>query len=188
MLKTRFFACWYPCWKQISKELSNLSIYSSRKGSPDTSIADRSIVPSNDSPLYPDQEHSNDLVVPCGGIIQNLFRENFRDEQQYLVNEFVLAVFESGENVAISYIQIATIISFYLSLICSQSASKQNIRNRYIFNRLRVSFESDFWGRYKNGELFFKHSRSIRSPIIKMANFFQVIKMANNFLWKWRTF
>ena len=37
-------------------------------------------------------------------------------------------------------------------------------------------------GRYKNGELFFKHSRSTRSPIIKMANFFRVIKMANNFL------
>ena len=98
------------------------------------------IVLSRDSPLNPNQEHSNDVVVPCGGIIQNLFRENFRDEQQYLTNEFVLAVFESDENVAISYIQIATIISFYLSLICSQSASKQNIRNRYIFNRIRVSF------------------------------------------------
>ena len=98
------------------------------------------IVVSRDSPLNPDKEHSNDVVVPCGGIIQNLFRENFRDEQQYLANEFVLAVFESDENVAISYIQIATIISFYLSLICSQSASKQNIRNRYIFNRIRVSF------------------------------------------------
>ena len=110
----------------------------------DTLIANRSIVRSRDCPLNPDQEHSNDLVVPCGGIIQNLFRENFRDEQQYLANEFVLAVFESDENVAISYIQIATIISFYLSLICSQSASKQNIRNRYIFNRIRVSFESDF--------------------------------------------
>ena len=93
-----------------------------------------------DRPLNPDQEHSYDVVVPCGGIIQNLFRENFRDEQQYLVNEFVLAVFESDENVAISYIQIATIISFYLSLICSQSASKQNIRNRYIFNRIWVAF------------------------------------------------
>ena len=93
-----------------------------------------------DSPFNPNQEHSNDVVVPCGGIIQNLFRENFRDEKQYLMNEFVLAVFESDENVAISYIQIATIISFYLSLICSQSASKQNIRNRYIFNRIWVSF------------------------------------------------
>ena len=60
------------------------------------------------------------------------------------VNEFVLAVFESDENVAISYIQIATIISFYLSLICSQSASKQNIRNRYIFNRIWVSFRPIF--------------------------------------------
>ena len=140
MWKIRFFAYWYPCWKQISKELSNLSIYSSRKGSPDASMPDRSIVRSIDSLLNPDQEHSNDVVVPCGGIIQNLFRENFRDEKQYLVNEFVLAVFESDENVAISYIQIATIISFYLSLICSQSASKQNIRNRYIFNRIWVSF------------------------------------------------
>ena len=102
------------------------------------------IVLSRDSPLNPNQEHSNDVVVPCGGIIQNLFRENFRDEQQYLTNEFVLAVFESDENVAISYIQIATIISFYLSLICSQSVSKQNIRNRYIFNRIRVSFPPIF--------------------------------------------
>ena len=43
-------------------------------------------------------------------------------------------------------------------------------------------------GRYENGELFLKHSRSIWSPIIKMANFFEVIKMANNFLSKWRIF
>ena len=45
----------------------------------------------------------------------------------------------------------------------------------------------DFKGRYNNGELFFKHSRSIRSSIIKIANFFQVIKIANIFLCNWRT-
>ena len=43
-------------------------------------------------------------------------------------------------------------------------------------------------GRYQNGELFLKHSRLIKTPIIKMANFFGVIKMANIFLLKWRTF
>ena len=45
-----------------------------------------------------------------------------------------------------------------------------------------------WWGRYQNGELFLKHSRLIKTPIIKMANFFGVIKMANIFLLKWRTF
>ena len=35
---------------------------------------------------------------------------------------------------------------------------------------------------FKNGELFIKQSRSIRTPIIKMANFFRVIKMANFFM------
>ena len=98
--------------------------------------------------MNPDQEHSEDVVVPCGGIIQNLFRENFRDEKKFLANEFVLAVFESDENVSISYIQIATIISFYLSLICSQSVCRQSIRNHfeisYIYNRIRVSFRSFF--------------------------------------------
>ena len=85
----------------------------------------------SDRPANPGQEHSEDVVVPCGGIIQNLFRENFRDEKKYLANEFVLAVFESDENVSISYIQIATIISFYSSLICSQSVCRQSIRNHF---------------------------------------------------------
>jgi len=126
-------------------------------------MPDRSIVRSIDSPLNPNQEHSNDVVVPCGGIIQNLFRENFRDEQQYLVNEFVLAVFESEENVAISYIQIATIISFYLSLICSQSASKQNIRNRYIF-KVTETGENCSWTRIRSIVLRHRLSRRLISP------------------------
>ena len=69
---------------------------------------------------------------------------------------------------------IQPIVSFLQHVALAKSFSK--MEPAYQVDTTQVGFQM---GRYQNGELFLKHSRLIQSLIIKMANFFGVIKMAN---------